>query len=258
MSALRELVGDRQPRVLLTLGSGLGALADEIADPMSLPFADIGLPTPTVPGHAGRLIAGTLEGVPVLVQQGRIHLYEGAAPSDVTAAVRAAAEAGVETFVATNAAGGVADAMEPGEVMIIGDHLNLTGTSPLIRPGEAPHFLDMSAAYDAGLRGLAAAAAEAEGVRSSEGIYAGLVGPAFETPAEVRMLRTLGADAVGMSTVLEVLQARALGLRVLGLSLITNVHRAGGTPTDHQEVLEAGRLGGPRLAGLLRRVLSTL
>lgn len=258
MSALAERLADVRPRVLMTLGSGLGSVADEVSEPIVMPFADIGLPAPTVPGHAGRLVAGTLAGVPVLLQQGRIHLYEGAAPRDVTAAVRAAAEAGVDTFFVTNAAGGLADDMQPGDLMAIADHLNLTGTSPLVAPGQAPSFVDMAGAYDAGLRNLAQAAADAEGVRLSEGVYAGLVGPAFETPAEVRMLRTLGADAVGMSTVLEVIQARALGLRVLGLSLITNVHRAGGTPTQHEEVLEVGQMAGPRLAAVVRRLLSTL
>jgi purine-nucleoside phosphorylase len=244
--------------VLLTLGSGLGPLADEVADPLTLSFADARLPSPTVPGHAGKLVAGTLHGVPVVVQQGRLHLYEGVLAADVTATVRAAAEAGVETFVVTNAAGGLAEAMQPGDVMVIADHLNLTGTTPLIAAGAEPSFVDMSDAYDHGLRSLATSAAADEGMRLHHGVYAGLVGPAYETSAEVRMLRTLGAHAVGMSTVLEVLEARRFGVRVLGLSLITNVHRPGGTPTAHEEVLAAGRVGAPQLARVLRRVLAAL
>ena len=255
---LRSLLGGFEPRVLLTLGSGLGAVADEVADPIVLGFPEVGLPEPTVAGHSGRFVAGLLDGVAVLVQQGRIHLYEGVPPRNVTAAVRAAAAAGVSTFIVTNAAGGLRDDMSPGDVMAISDHLNLSGANPLIGTGEPPRFLDLAGAYDPGLRRMAAAAAEAGGVGLTEGVYAGLVGPAYETPAEVKMLRTLGADAVGMSTVLEVIEARAAGLRVLGLSLITNVHRPGGTPTDHQEVLDAGAVGGPRLAGIVRRVVAAL
>lgn len=251
---LEGLLGDHRPRVLLTLGSGLGELAEEVSGARSIPFADADLPTSTVPGHAGRLVAGTLHGVPVLVQQGRVHLYEGLGASDVVACVRAAAEAGVETFVVTNAAGGLAPSMNPGDLMLIDDHLNLTGTTPLV----GPRFLDMASAYDPQLRALAGDAAAGVGAELVRGVYAGLRGPAYETPAEVEMLRRLGADAVGMSTVLEVLAARAAGLRVVGCSLITNVHRPGGTPTDHAEVLEAGQAAGPRLAAVLRALLPEL
>ena len=255
---LRALLGGFEPRVLLTLGSGLGALADDVRDPIVLGFGEVGLPQPTVAGHGGRFVAGLLEGVPVLVQQGRVHLYEGVGAQQVAAAVRAAAGAGVTTFIVTNAAGGLRDDMSPGDVMAIADHLNLTGASPLIGTGEPAHFQDMAGAYDRGLRSIATAAAEGGNAQMTEGVYAGLVGPAYETPAEVKMLRTLGADAVGMSTVLEVIAARRAGLRVLGLSLITNVHRPGGTPTNHQEVLDAGAVGGPRLARIVRRVVATL
>jgi purine-nucleoside phosphorylase len=254
-AALRAAVGDLAPRVLVTLGSGLGGLADEVADATSLDFGDIGLPGPTVPGHAGRLIAGTLAGVPVLVQQGRVHLYEGVPGRDVAACVRAAAEVGVRTFLVTNAAGGLRTEQHPGDLLLIADHLNLTGTNPLL--GGAT-FVDMAAAYDPHLRAHAHAAAGDAGERLTEGVYAGLLGPAYETPAEVRMLRALGADAVGMSTVLEVIAARAAGLRVVGFSLITNVHREGGTPTDHAEVLEAGATAGPRLAAVVRALLPRL
>ncbi len=251
-AALEERLEGRVPRVLLTLGSGLGSLADEVADAISIPFADIGLPGSTVPGHEGRLLVGSLAGVPILVQQGRVHLYEGVPEDDVVACVRAAAGIGVETFIVTNAAGGLAAEMHPGDLMLIADHLNLSGTTPL----RGPTFIDMAAAYDPALGALARAAAEDAGEPLLSGVYAGLRGPAYETPAEVSMLRTLGADAVGMSTVLEVIAARAAGMVVLGFSLITNVHRPGGTPTDHEEVLEAGAVAGPRLAGIVRGVLA--
>jgi purine-nucleoside phosphorylase len=262
-STLADRLGSLRPRVLLTLGSGLGALAEEVADPVAVPFAEVGLPDPTVPGHHGRFLAGTLAGVPILAQQGRLHLYEGVPADAVVAAVRAAAGCGVGTFVVTNAAGGIAADFMPGDLMLISDHLNLTGTSPLLRPqrgevdepADAPHFLDMTGAYDPALQAVARSAAEEVGDRLVEGVYAGLVGPAYETPAEVAMLRTMGADAVGMSTIMEVIAARALGLRVVGFSLITNVHRPGGTPTDHAEVLDVGATAGPRLAAILRALL---
>jgi purine-nucleoside phosphorylase len=252
--ALRERLGGFTPRVLITLGSGLGVLADDVEDGRALPFADLGLPESTVPGHVGQLVAGTLAGVPVLVQQGRIHLYEGHAAVDVAAVVRAAAHAGADTFVVTNAAGGLAADMTSGDLMLITDHLNLTGTTPLA----GPTFVDMVGAYDPVLGDAARAIAAAAGESLVEGVYAGLRGPAYETPAEIGMLRTLGADAVGMSTVTEVIAARALGMRVVGFSLITNVHRPGGTPTDHAEVLDVARTAGPRLAAVVRDLLARL
>jgi purine-nucleoside phosphorylase len=246
----------RRPRALVTLGSGLGALADAVADPLVLSFAEVGLPAPTVPGHAGRFVAGRLDGVDVLVQQGRVHLYEGVAPADVTACVRAAADAGVEAFVVTNAAGGLREPQSPGDLLLLADHLNLTGANPLT--GRVPPaFVDLGAVYDAQLRAAAHAAAAAVGEQLTEGVYAGLPGPAYETPAEVGMLRTLGADAVGMSTVLEAIEARAQGLRVVGLSAITNVHGRG-SGTDHDEVLAVGQDAGRRLAGIVRRVVAAL
>lgn len=250
---LRAALGDLRPRVLLTLGSGLGALAGEVDHAVHIPFAAVGLPASTVPGHEGRLVAGTIAGVPILVQQGRVHLYEGHPASAVAACVRAAAAIGVGTYVVTNAAGGLAPTLEPGALLLITDHLNLTGTSPLLG---GPTFTDLRDAYDPVLRAAAHEAAHEVGEHLAEGVYAGLIGPAYETPAEVRMLRTLGADAVGMSTVTEVIAARTAGLRVVGFSLVTNVHRPDDpASTAHDEVLAVGADAGPRLAAVVRALL---
>jgi purine-nucleoside phosphorylase len=255
---LRERLDGFRPKMLLTLGSGLGGLADDVASPTVVPFGEVGLPDTTVPGHAGRFVAGHLKGVPVLCQQGRVHLYEGRDIDEVVAAVGVAARLGAEVFVPTNAAGGIGDGgsgdLAPGDLMLITDHLNLTGHNPLVgRP--RPHFLDLKDAYDPQLRALAREAAESVGERLREGVYAGLVGPSFETPAEIVWLRTIGARAVGMSTVSEVIAARDLGLRVVAFSLITNVHLPGGSHTDHEEVMDVGGQAGPRLAALLRELL---
>ncbi|MGH8904187.1 MAG: purine-nucleoside phosphorylase [Egibacteraceae bacterium] len=252
---LTERLRGYSPQVLLVLGSGLGSLAGEVVQPVVLGFDEVGLPTPTVPGHEGRLVAGALAGVEVLVQQGRLHLYEGHAVSQVTACVELAAESGVTVLVVTNAAGGIRSDLCPGDLLLITDHLNLTGTSPLI--GQ-PRFVGMRGAYDPEFRACAHDAAGAVGERLIEGVYAGLVGPSYETPAESRMLRTLGADAVGMSTVLEVIAARALGLRVLGCSLITNVHQPYGMDVNHAEVLAVAAASGPKLAAVVREVLPRL
>jgi len=253
---LRAELGERRPRVLVTLGSGLGGVADQVEDAVAVPFRAVGLPGSSVPGHEGRLVAGTVAGVPVLVQQGRVHLYEGHPAATVAACVRAAAAVGVDTFVVTNAAGGIAPTLAPGALLLITDHLNLTGTSPLLG---GPAFTDLRDAYDPALRAAAHDAAHEVGESLAEGVYAGLVGPAYETPAEVRMLRTLGADAVGMSTVTEVIAARTVGLRVVGFSLITNVHRPDDpAPTAHEEVLAVGADAGPRLAAIVRALLPRL
>lgn len=253
-AAIAGRIGALRPRALVTLGSGLGGLADELVDGVAMGAAEVGLPDSTVPGHHGRLVAGTLAGTDVLVQQGRVHRYEGRSAPEVAAAVNAAAALGCDTFLVTNAAGGLCDAQRPGDLMVISDHLNLTGDTPLT----GPTFVDMSQAYHPGLSALAHDVAEAEGVRLGVGVYAGMRGPAYETPAEVAMLRTLGADAVGMSTVLEVLAARAAGMAVWGCSLITNVHRLGGTPVDHGEVLAAADEAGPRLAAVVRGLAAEL
>jgi purine-nucleoside phosphorylase len=223
-----RLPKDFDPRVGLTLGTGLSGLAEAIAPLARIPYAEIpGLPLSTVQSHAGELILGHLAGQPVAALAGRFHLYEGYSPLEVARAVRILAELGVEVMCFTCASGGLDPAMQSGRVMLINDHINLTGHNPLRGQnfdefGE--RFPDMSQAYDPGLLDLARQAAAAGGVAVYEGVYVGLMGPSMETPAETRMLRLLGADAVGMSTVLEVIAARHRGLKVLGLAAISNVN----------------------------------
>jgi purine-nucleoside phosphorylase len=259
VDAVRPILAE-PPVCFGILGSGLGALIQQLEDPVYLPFKDIpGFPSARVTGHAGELVFGYMAGCPVLVQSGRFHGYEGHAPDVVAAPVRLAAGLEISTLLVTNAAGGIHRLFPPGTLMLISDHLNLTGASPLtgaVRPGEI-RFPDMSTAYDGVLRDLAHRVALEAGIRLEEGVYAGLTGPAYETPAEVRMLRLLGADAVGMSTVHEVIAARALGMRVLGVSLITNT--AAGlalSELDHTEVLEAGAAAAPQLQRLIRGILA--
>jgi purine-nucleoside phosphorylase len=253
IGSVREVLGDRRPEVLLTLGSGLSGVADRLGDAVEVRLDRLpGFAPSTVPGHRSRLRCGSLAGRTVLAQLGRLHLYEGHDAATVTRPVELAAALGCGAYVVTNAAGGVDPDLEVGDLMVIEDHLNLTGASPLLgrlRDG-APMFVDMADAYDVQLQELAHEAAGSLGLRLRSGVYAGLVGPAYETPAEVAMLRGLGARAVGMSTVNEVIAARAHGLRVLGLSSITNVHRPG-VPTTHEEVLDVGA----RVAEDLARVL---
>ncbi|MGH7569295.1 MAG: purine-nucleoside phosphorylase [Gemmatimonadales bacterium] len=264
--AATELISQRlgpvHPRVAIVLGSGLGFLADEVQDAVRIPYAEIpGFPQPGVAGHKGELAAGRLEGVPVIVQSGRFHLYEGH-PAAVTALpVRVFAELGVRTLILTNAAGGVRLTFRPGTLMLIADHINLTWQNPLtgpVVPGEE-RFPDMSDPYDATLRATARAVAHEAGIPLEEGVYCALLGPSYETPAEVRMLQQLGADAVGMSTVPEVIVARARGVKCLGLSIITNL--AAGLSEeklDHREVLEVGRQVAGRLGDLIRGVIRRL
>lgn len=254
---LRELLGDRRPEVLLTLGSGLSGLADDLEDAVDVDVDEVpGLVGSKVPGHASRLRCGRLGGRTVLAQQGRPHLYEGHEARAVTRMVEVAAELGCGTFVVTNAAGGLDPAFDPGDIMLIDDHLNLTGTTPLegVLRGGAPVFLDLGEAYDPELRRQAHVVAADLGFELRHGVYGGVVGPAYETPAEVRMLRTLGADAVGMSTVNEVIAAQAEGMRVLGLSSITNVHGQA-VATSHEEVLEVGARAARPLARLVVELL---
>lgn len=260
LAFLRERV-TRAPHAILVLGSGLGGLADEVEDPVRIAFEEVpGFPrrTRALAGHAGMLVAGRLAGVEVAVMQGRFHLYEGWSAADVALPIRALAALGPRVMLLTNAAGGIRPGMRPGELMLIADHLNLMGANPLtgqVVRGEQ-RFPDMSDPYDAELRRLASEAARALRIPLAPGVYAALSGPSYETPAEVRMLARLGADAVGMSTVPEVLVARALGIRCLAISCITNLAAGlGGGMLSHDEVMEVGARVRDHLAALVRAVL---
>lgn len=255
-------------KVGLVLGSGLGGLADQLENSTIISYADIpGWPLSTVHGHAGQLVIGTLEGCPVVAQQGRAHYYEGYTMQQVTFPIRVMKALGVETVILTNAAGGINQNYRVGDVMMLNDHINfvgMVGNNPLMGPNDdalGERFVGMSHTYDRGLRAAARRVAEDAGVTLREGVYACLSGPQFETPAEVRMLRVIGADAVGMSTANEVLVARHAGMKVLAFSGITNeaidVLDSEGD-TNHEEVLEAGVVIVPRLTALLRGVLRTL
>lgn len=257
---------NQKPTIGLILGSGLGGLADLVEQPDVVTYDGIPYwPKSTVQGHQGRLVIGSLMGKNVLVQQGRSHFYEGYSMAEVTLAVRVMFRLGIHTLIVTNAAGAINPAYEPGDVMLITDHLglvNLTGFSPLRGPNLdelGPRFPDMSQAYDRGLMELAREQARQKNITLHEGVYAGLSGPTFETPAELRFLRTVGADAVGMSTVPEVTVARHAGMRVLGFSGISNkANLDGSTVTTHEEVLGAGRLIVPKLVDIIQGVLRAL
>lgn len=260
-AVIRDRLGGVVTPTALVLGSGLGAVADLIEAPTVIDYTDLpGFPRPTVSGHAGRLVAGTMAGAPVMILQGRAHAYEGHAMADLALPPRALRSAGVETLVLTNAAGGLREDLVPGRLMAITDHINWSGTSPLIGPNDdtiGPRFLDMSAAYDPALRAALRRAADKADIDLAEGVYLWVLGPNFETPAEIRAFRILGADAVGMSTVPEVLAARHCGLRVVAISGITNL-AAGmveGAALDHAHTLvQSGALAddmGRLLSGFL-------
>jgi purine-nucleoside phosphorylase len=259
----RALPDGARPTVGLVLGSGLGGFADELADRVVVPFDKIpGFPPSTIVGHAGNVVYGRAGGVEVLALQGRIHFYEGYDLARVALPTRALILCGCTIIILTNAAGGVDTSLAPGDIVILADHLNLMGGSPLRGPNDGrlgPRFPDMTRAYDGELRALAAAAGRDVGMHLREGVYAGLPGPQYETPAEVRMLRTLGADLAGMSTVPEVIAAVHMGARVLGLSCCTNL-AAGvtGETLSHTEVTQtAARVRG-QFTALLRRILERL
>lgn len=257
-----------RPRIGLILGSGLGLLADEVAEASIIPFAEVPhFPQATVEGHSGRLVIGRLAGKTVLVMQGRIHYYEGYTMEEVVLPVRVMQALGVKTLIVTNAAGGLNPTFRAGDLMLITDHIGLAalaGHNPLLGPNDpalGPRFVNMTAAYDPALRALALRVAQGMGLTLHQGVYVGLAGPAFETPAEVRFLRAIGGDAVGMSTVPEVIAARHGGMRVLGLSGITNVAQADLTAVlgpDHEEVLQVGRSLGPRLSALVKGILAEM
>jgi purine-nucleoside phosphorylase len=255
-----------RPRVGLILGSGLNALADSVQKADFIPFGDLPhWPRSTVPGHAGRLVIGELEGQTVFVMQGRVHYYEGYSMSQVTLPVRVMQRLGLEMLFVTNAAGGINPEFVPGDVMLITDNLNLVGMSganPLMGPNIdelGPRFPDMSRAYDPDLMNLARKVARERNIPLREGVYCGLSGPSFESPADLRFLRMAGADAVGMSTVPEVIVARHGGLRVLGFSGISNkANLDGSTLTTHEEVIEAGKVITPKIETIVRGVLRSL
>lgn len=254
-----------KPRVGLILGSGLNPLAEAVEDRVTLPYSQIPhFPKSTVEGHVGRLVLGWLEGQPVVAMQGRAHYYEGYSMAEITFPVRVMQVLSIEILIVTNAAGGLNPEFRAGELMLITDHINLigmAGLNPLRGPNLdefGPRFPDMSEAYDGELRALAKEVASDGKVPLHEGVYICLAGPSFETPADLQFLRTIGADAVGMSTVPEVTVARHGGTRVLGLSGISNVLPVAGVPaaeTTHEEVLEAGRKLAPRLETIIRGVL---
>lgn len=263
-----RLGGQTLPTTALITGSGLGALADHVEGAVRLSTADVPhWPRSTVEGHAGRLVAGTLAGMPLLVMQGRVHFYEGYDMQAVTFPIRVLQALGIRRLIVTNAAGGMGDGWAVGDIMLITDHIGLptmSGHSPLIGPNDeawGPRFPSMSNAYSPRLRALAHEVAAEQGLTLREGVYVMVSGPTYETPAELRFLRAAGASAVGMSTVPEVIVARHGGIEVLGLSLLTNMVLFQPTPeeeTSHEEVLETSREAGPRFQRLLEGILQRL
>lgn len=251
------------PRVAVVLGSGLGAFADELTGPTEISYSDIPQwPASTAIGHAGKLVLGKLDGLDVAVMAGRSHLYEGYTPSQVTMGVRVLHGLGVRTIVFTNAAGGINQSYGQGALVLISDHINLQGSNPLIGPNDdalGPRFSDMSDAYSAECRAIAQQAGRELGITLAEGVYAAVTGPSYETPAEIRYMRTIGADLVGMSTVPEVIVANHLGMRALAISCVTNM-AAGILPQkiNHEEVLETGRRVRDTLVRFLKALLPRL
>lgn len=261
-AAVAAKLGGKRPVVAIVLGSGLGPLADRVTDAVRIPYTAIpGFHLPTVPGHKGELVCGTLGGKTVLCQSGRFHAYEGHS-ADVTALpVRMFGALGIQTLILTNAAGGVNPKFGPGTLMLISDHINLTGRNPLVgpaRPGEV-RFPDMTSAYDKEYQALARKVAKEQGVPLAEGVYMGLLGPTYETPAEVRFVAKLGGDAVGMSTVLEVIAARARGMKCLGISTITNAAAGiSSAELSHHEVMEVAAKVGADLGRLVEGIVAEL
>jgi purine-nucleoside phosphorylase len=252
-----------EPRIALVLGSGLGSFADDFEESVGIPYEEIpGFVRSTAQGHAGRLVIGKIDSVPVLAMQGRVHYYEGYSLEEVTFAIRTFGLLGVKTLVLTNAAGGINVQLTQGALMVISDHLNLMGVNPLRGPNDerfGPRFPDMSAVYSPQLQEIVVNEARAIGVEVRRGIYGALSGPSYETPSEIHLLRNLGADAVGMSTVPEAIVARHMGLEVLGISCITNMAAGiGDEPINHEEVMATGDRVRETFAELLRRVISAI
>jgi len=266
---LREKLADLTPHIAIVLGSGLGAVADAVTSPILVPYGEIPhFPQSTVEGHSGRIVAGLLGGMPVVVMQGRVHYYEGYTPQQVTFPMRVLGTLGVRTAILTNAAGGIRPEYQIGDLVLLSDHINALGFNPLIGPNEPRfgdgvktglRFFDMTQAYSVELRAMAHEAARAYGFALREGVYLATSGPSFETPAEIRAFRTLGADLVGMSTVPETIVARHMGLKVLGISCVTNLAAGiSATQLSHEEVFEAGSKVQHRLAGLLERLIPAI
>jgi purine-nucleoside phosphorylase len=255
-------IAPRTPHVGVVLGSGLGRFADTLDEAVAIPYADIpGFPVSSVPGHAGQLVAGSCQGVQALVMQGRVHCYEGHPLEQVVLPARALVACGCRVLIITNAAGGIRADLKPGDLTLITDHVNLTGRNPLIGPNDdrlGPRFPDMSDAYAAELRELAHEVAAEDGVTLREGVYSWLVGPSYETPAEIRMLRSVGADLAGMSTVPEVIAVHQMGARVLGISCVTNLAAGLGGKLSHEEVKETAARVEKTFLRLLTRVIARL
>ena len=262
ISRARDIVWARtslRPLVAVTLGSGLGALADELTDTVSVSLSDLpDFPVSTAEGHDGRMIFGCLDGIPLVVLKGRVHSYEGYTPQEVVRPVRLFASLGVRALILTNAAGGIGEGMKAGDLMLLSDHISSFVHSPLQGPNEddfGTRFPDMSAVYDPVLRGHALEIAKNENIPLHEGIYLQTSGPNYETPAEIRMYRTLGADAVGMSTAVEAIAARHAGLRICGISCISNLAAGiSSTPLSHEEVQETANRVAPKFRLLVRRL----
>jgi xanthosine phosphorylase len=263
LEAVRRAVGDFRPRLGLVLGSGLGGLADSVEGATAIPYADLpGFPVGSVAGHAGRLVLGTLEGTPVAVLQGRAHLYEGIPASDLAVPVRTVRALGAESIILTNAAGSLNPQAGPGSLMALTDHINLMGANPLTGPNDdelGPRFVGLGDAYDQDLNRALHLAAQEEGVELHQGVYLAVSGPSFETPAEIRAFKVLGADAVGMSTVPEVIVARHCGLRVAAVSAITNLAEGMGTEVlSHEHTLDNAVVAAEKLQRVLRRFVRDL
>ena len=254
---------DVEPRIAIVLGSGLGGFADDFEDAVGIPYEDItGFMRSTAQGHAGRLVVGKVEGVPVLAMQGRVHYYEGYSLEEVTFPIRTFKLLGIKTLVLTNAAGGINVELTQGALMVISDHVNLMGNNPLRGPNDdrfGPRFPDMTAVYSPELQALVVEEAKAIGVEVRRGVYGALAGPSYETPSEIHLLRNLGADAVGMSTVPEAIVARHMGMEVLGISCITNMAAGiSDEPINHEEVMATGDRVRETFTELLRRVVSKI
>ena len=263
-----EIQSSVRPKVAVVLGSGLGAFADSLANGVRIPYSEMpGFPVSTAVGHAGELVIGTLgvngrAALDVVIMSGRFHLYEGYTARQVTAGIRLFRELGVERVVLTNAAGGINLAFRQGALVLISDHINLQGANPLLGPNDealGPRFPDMTEVYPAALREIAKDTANELGIVLQEGVYAGVLGPSYETPAEIRYLKTIGADLVGMSTVAEAIAANHMGMQVLGVSCVTNVAAGlSGEKLNHQEVLEAGQRVSRTFLKLLTALLPRL